>query len=116
MVQPRFTFIFDYISPNNAVKKHNRRSYQRLCNTLRQQMNIPMGCRICRNQLLPPFPLAEDFVSYCLRHTYCTGLQKKGVGIRTAQYLVGHSAIRITANIYTHVDNSTVVSAAKLLL
>ena len=73
------------------------------------------GCRVYRNELLPPFPLAEDFVPYCLRHTYCTDLQKKGVDIRTAQYLMGHADIQMTANIYTHADQSTITKAAELI-
>ena len=68
-----------------------------------------------RNQLIAPYPLADDFVPYNLRHTYCTGLQKKGIDIRTAQYLMGHSDISLTANIYTHADNSTILEAAKLI-
>ena len=68
-----------------------------------------------RNQLIPPYPLADDFVPYDLRHTYCTDLQKKGIDIRTAQYLMGHSDISLTANIYTHADNSTILETAKLI-
>lgn len=45
----------------------------------------------------------EDLTAYCLRHTYCTNLQKQGVDIRTAQYLMGHSSIQMTAKIYTHI-------------
>ena len=52
---------------------------------------------------------------YCLRHTYCTDLQKKGVDVRTAQYLMGHGAIAMTADIYTHVDDSQVLVAANAL-
>ena len=52
---------------------------------------------------------------YCFRHTFCTNLQKKGVDIRTAQYLMGHSTIELTANIYTHADEETILSAAKLI-
>ena len=68
-----------------------------------------------RNQLIAPYPLADDFVPYNLRHTYCTDLQKKGIDIRTAQYLMGHSDISLTANIYTHADNSTILEAAKII-
>ena len=68
-----------------------------------------------RNQLIAPYPLADDFVPYNLRHTYCTDLQKKGIDIRTAQYLMGHSDISLTANIYTHADNSTTLEAARLI-
>lgn len=65
-------------------------------------MNIELGCKTYRNQLVPPYPLAADLCSYCLRHTYCTNLQRRGVDIRTAQKLMGHSDIRMTANIYSH--------------
>lgn len=67
-------------------------------------MNIELGCRTYRNQLVPPYPLADDLCSYCLRHTYCTNLQRRGVDIRTAQRLMGHSDIRMTANIYSHTN------------
>ena len=65
-------------------------------------MNIELGCKTYRNKLIPPFPLADDLCSYCLRHTFCTNLQRRGVDIRTAQRLMGHSDIRMTANIYSH--------------
>lgn len=104
-----------YIAPNEAGNKHDEKSFQRAFNFLRRTMNIEMGCEVYRNALIPPYPLAEDFVPYCLRHTYCTNLCRKNVDIRIAQYLMGHSDIRLTANIYTHVDNSDVVQAAKLI-
>lgn len=104
-----------YIAPNQAGEKHKEGSYKRAVKRLYREMNISMGCKVYRNQLIPPYPLAEDFVPYCLRHTYCTDLQKKGIDIRTAQYLMGHSDVSITANIYTHADNSTILEAAKLI-
>lgn len=106
---------FGYIAPNQAGKKHDASSYRRITKSLYREMNITMGCRVYRNQLIPPLPLAEDFVPYDLRHTYCTDLQKKKVDLRTAQYLMGHSDISLTANIYTHADNSTILEAAKLI-
>ena len=66
-----------------------------------------------RNQLIPPYPLANDLCAYCLRHTFCTNLQKKGVDLRTAQYFMGHESIEMTANIYTHVDFEIIGAAAK---
>lgn len=106
---------FSYIAPNQAGKKHNTSSYKRTVKRLYREMNISMGCRLYRNELIPPYPLAEDFVPYDLRHTYCTDLQKQGIDIRTAQYLMGHSDISLTANIYTHVDNSTILKAAEII-
>ncbi len=39
-----------------------------------------------------------------LRHTYATNLYRAGIDLKTAQYLLGHSTIQMTANIYTHMD------------
>lgn len=95
---------FDPISPNREGRKHTKSSYTRLCAHLERDMNISMGCKTYRNALIPPLPLANDFVPYCLRHTYCTDLCKAGIDVRTAQRLMGHANISITADIYTHID------------
>lgn len=78
-------------------------------------MNIELGCKTYRNQLVPPYPLADDLCSYCLRHTYCTNLQRRGVDIRQAQYLMGHSSIRMTADIYTHTGQEDVLKNYDLI-
>ena len=36
------------------------------------------------------------------RHTYCTNMARSGISPKTLQYLMGHSDISITLNIYTH--------------
>ncbi len=36
------------------------------------------------------------------RHTYCTNMAKSGVSSKTLQYLMGHSDISVTLNVYTH--------------
>ena len=56
--------------------------------------------------------LADDLVLYCLRHTFCTDLQKAGVPVNIASYLMGHSDIQTTANIYTHTGEEDALSAA----
>ena len=81
---------FDYLFTNakgNKMSEGNRNGFWK---HFRRDLNIAMGCKVYRNELIPPFPVADDFTPYCLRHTYCTDLQKKGIDIRTAQYLMGH--------------------------
>jgi site-specific recombinase XerD len=68
---------------------------------------------VYRNHLIPPFPLADDFVPYLLRHTYCTDLKKQGVDLRIAKDLMGHADIKTTANIYDHDDGETLIMAAR---
>ena len=106
---------FEPISPNREGKKHSKSSYIRLYEHLRRDMNISMGCKTYRNALVPPLPLAEDFVPYCFRHTYCTDLCKSGVDVRTAQRLMGHANISITADIYTHIDIDDILKAGELI-
>lgn len=51
---------------------------------------------------------------HMLRHTFATTLYHAGVDLRTAQKLMGHASIQMTANIYTHLeaaDNLQVVSS-----
>lgn len=91
--------------------ENRRRAWRSLCRSI----NIEMGCRVYRNKLIPPFPFAADLSAYSLRHTFCTNLQKRGVDIRTAQYLMGHADIQMTANIYTHVDLDLISQAGVLM-
>lgn len=59
--------------------------------------------------------IAEDLVLYCLRHTYCTDLQKKGVPLNIAKYLMGHSDISVTASIYTHTGTDEAIEAGRII-
>ena len=111
----RNTRPFSPIAPNRANRTHSDASYNRLVSALKRAMNISMGCKVYRNELIPPLPLADDFVPYDLRHTYCTNLARAGVDIRTAQKLMGHANISITADIYTHVDTKDIINAADLI-
>lgn len=104
---------FDYLFTTTAGKPLNEQARKRRWNRCKRELNISMGCKVYNNELVAPFPLAPDLVPYCLRHTYCTDLAKKDVDIRTAQYLMGHSNIDLTAEIYTHIDNSMVNDVAK---
>lgn len=104
---------FEYIALSRHGRPHTGSSYKALTRSLYRAMNISMGCRVYRNELMPPYPLADDFVPYCLRHTYCTDLQKAGVDIRTAQHLMGHADITTTANIYTHSSEKALLEAAE---
>lgn len=97
-----------------AGTKHNRSSYLRMVSSLKRALNISMGAKLYRNEIVEPV-LADDFVPYLLRHTYCTDLKKKGIDVRIAKELMGHADIRTTANIYDHGDDETLMLAAELL-
>lgn len=59
--------------------------------------------------------LAGDLVLYCLRHTYCTDLGKKGVPIEDIKYLMGHEDITMTLTVYSHPGEETAERAAKIV-
>ena len=50
-----------------------------------------------------PFVI-DRFTPHCLRHTYCTMLHEAGVDVVTAKELMGHSNIKTTLGIYTHLS------------
>jgi site-specific recombinase XerD len=73
-----------------------------------------MGATVYRNQIIKS-AVAADLTPYCLRHTYCTDLQNAGVPINVAKYLMGHSNISVTVNIYTHTTEKTLREAAQFI-
>ena len=93
----------------------NEAAYRALTKQLKKEINISMGARVYRNQLVPPLPLAKDFTPYCLRHTYCTDLKKAGVPLGIAKDYMGHADVSTTANIYSHSDDDTFLAGAKIL-
>lgn len=94
------------------VTENNR---TRIWESFKRQLNISMGCKVYRNALVPPYPLSPDLVPYCLRHEYCTELARRGIDIRIAQKLMGHSDIKLTANIYTNLNSDDITDIAELL-
>lgn len=55
---------------------------------------------------------ADKYSSHKLRHTAATLMLQNGVDVRTLQELLGHENLN-TTQIYTHVDNTELRSAAK---
>ena len=104
------------IAPNAKGRHHTESSYARAVSSLRREMNIVLGCKLYRNQLVPPLPLRESFVPYELRHTFCTDLAKKGIDVRIAQRLMGHATIQMTADIYTHIEDQQILSESFKIL
>ena len=43
-----------------------------------------------------------NITPHVCRHTYCSNQAKAGMNPKTLQYLMGHSDISVTMNVYTH--------------
>lgn len=52
---------------------------------------------------------------HALRHTFGSLLLEKGVDLKTISYLLGHSDITVTANIYLHVTRKQAVNSIEVL-
>ena len=80
---------FLYLDKNNMpmISLHWEKYFQHIC----QKYN-----RIYKVQMPKVTP-------HVCRHTYCTNMAKTGISAKTLQYLMGHSDIQITLNVYTHI-------------
>lgn len=94
-----------FLQPTTTGKRHTKRSMNCLWGNFKRGLDISLGCKVYRNQIIVSM-VAPDLVPYCLRHTYGTDLQAAGVPINIAKYLMGHSDISVTANIYTHTTDA----------
>lgn len=95
-----------------TTTNHVHRSWTRLT----KAVNIAMGCKVGKYKvLIPPLPLSPDLVPYNLRHEFCTELARNQVDIRVAQKLMGHASVKMTANIYTNLDQEDIIDIARSL-
>ncbi len=115
VLQPLKAGPFDYVftQVKNKKKHHTHQSLRCYWNNFKRQLDIDMGAEVYRNQITV-HEVADDLTPYVLRHTYCTDLQDAGVPINVAKYLMGHSDITTTANIYTHQTEDEIDTAAEL--
>lgn len=81
----------------------DEKALRRLWTGFLREVDIHMGAALYRNKIVQPV-VSEDLTPYCLRHTFCTDLQRAGVPINVAKELMGHADIQTTATIYTHKD------------
>lgn len=97
--------------PNELVFKtelgnmHSNDSINRLWASFKRDLDIQMGADVYRNKIVGS-RVSDGIVPYCLRHTFCTNLQRAGIPMNIAKELMGHSDISVTANIYTHRENA----------
>ena len=50
---------------------------------------------------------------HALRHTFCTEMANSGIDLKSLQYLMGHSDVGVTLNIYTHASYERAGSAMR---
>lgn len=94
-----------------------RSSFKRMWDSILNKLNISAGGDKIRfshdnKNAAPLRMIADDITPHIFRHTYATSLYNADIDIKTAQYLLGHSSIQMTLDIYTHLDNTKINAAA----
>ena len=104
----------DPVFPTGSGGRQNENSLRRLWTGFLRDLDIYLGAELQRNKIVTS-KVAPDLCPYCLRHTFCTDLQRAGVPLNVAKELMGHADISTTANIYTHKDSGTLHASMALL-
>lgn len=105
-----------YIFPGDKGQPLAKRRYRMGWSSLMREMDLLAGAQTYRNKIIVHSPdIGQDLTPYNLRHTYATQLAEKGVPLKTAQYLLGHTDIKVTSNIYTHVTDKMIDEARQRL-
>lgn len=80
-------------------------------------LHIENECRWAQAKyakLYPNDPLPH-ITPHVFRHTFCTNMAKAGLDVKSLQYLMGHSDVGVTMNVYTHASyESALVQFSKL--
>lgn len=97
---------FDHVFKNVNGGPLTANTMQGLWRSFRRALDIEMGATVSRRRIIES-KVAPDLTAYCLRHTFCTDLERAEVPLNVAKELMGHADITTTANIYTHKDTAT---------
>lgn len=104
-------YVFTPVTSDGMMTKTITRKWWK---SFHREVDIEMGAKLYRNKIIEhTFP--KEITPYYLRHTYATDLFQMGVDLKTAQYLLGHSDIKTTANIYTHFMKRSLSNADSII-
>ena len=70
------------------VALHIEHVMQRICEKYNEEHVIPL----------------PSVTPHVLRHTFCTNMANAGMDVKSLQYLMGHSDVSVTLNVYTHTE------------
>ena len=128
-------FLFTKLGRTEMMTDQNIHTYWR---SFARRMDIEMGAITIHNHIPDPkdlkydgtplYPdpdepskplnghkLSPDVSLYCLRHTFATDMQRKGVPVEVTKYLMGHEDISTTSNIYTDSGEPEAIRATQYI-
>lgn len=97
----------DYIFTMENGKIMSKSSFRKFWNRIMAKANE--AAQKEKMQLNP------DITPHIFRHTFATNLYYAEIDIKTAQYLLGHSSIKMTMDIYTHLESEDTSKAQDIL-
>ena len=92
---------------NSQGKMMTDSSWKRMLESYLYDMNLQYGAFIDKPKKYAPEKvpfIIKPFTLHCLRHTFCSMMYNAGVDVLTAQQQMGHSDVKTTLEIYTHLD------------
>lgn len=100
---PKTSFL---VFPNTVGNYMTDAAWERLWQSYMSVLNRKYGDFVHtprdRRKALPV--VIDTFTPHCLRHTYATMLYDAGVDVLTAKEYLGHTDIKTTLSIYTHLS------------
>lgn len=97
------TSVFVFPSANNT--RMSETAWRTLWESYMCDLNLKYGCQINKHSKFDPrgnVMSIETFTPHQLRHTYCTMLFEADVDEMDAKEFMGHSDIKTTLSVYTH--------------
>ena len=82
-------------------------AWKRLWESYINDLNLKYGKAVNKRNKFDPkgnIMTIEPFTPHCLRHTFCTIMYEAGIDVLTAKEQMGHSDVKTTLSIYTHLD------------
>ncbi len=96
-----------YVLTTANGKMMTNSSWQKMWESYMCDLNLKYGNHTVLKNKYNPFGnvmTIEPFTPHCLRHTFCTIMYEAGIDVLTAKEQMGHSDVRTTLAIYTHLD------------
>jgi integrase len=106
---------FEFCFKSFDGKELNHRNMRTMWKSFKREMQIEAGCRVYRNKLVAPYPVSEELVPYCYRHTFATDCAAADMPIIKLQKLMGHTSIQTTSRYYIDMTDEMLKDAAETM-
>lgn len=97
-----------YVLTTATGKMMTNDAWHSLWSSYMCDLNLKYGTSIEKRNKFDPrgnMLTIKPFTPHCLRHTFCTIMYEAGIDVLTAKEQMGHSDVKTTLAIYTHLDS-----------